>query len=347
MSTNSSDPAGLTGDSRNRGEEDNSDQGTNSRTVLRAAKPKSRSDSSSTWGDRARLRIIAKETLSVLEESKYVVDGITYDLKEATKHVAKHTNYFAPDCFLSQWASPRPAPSSNQAIRSPCTIRLEEKRTLSAACHIHHSRDSLGLDFNNRIGVLNFASAKKEGGGFINGARAQEESIARSSTLHPSLMSPEAQRYYKLHRAQSHGGYYTNAMIYSRNVHIIRDDDPDEAKWHPPVIVDVLTSPAVNAKVVLNRVTDVEAEKEEIKKVMVERMARILFLFEHKGMDAIVLGSFGTGAFGNDVDTIAGIWKNLLGPGGRFADSFRHITFGVIPNETFTRFKHILGSLET
>jgi len=134
-------------------------------------------------------------------------------------------------------------------------------------------------------------------------------------------------------------------MVYSPGVCIIRGDDPDEANWHSPVNVDILTSPAVNAKVVLSRVTDIEAEKKEIKKVMVERMARILFLFEHKGVDALVLGSFGTGAFGNDVDTIVGIWKELLGPGGRFAESFRHITFGVIPNETYTRFKDVLGSL--
>ena len=38
------------------------------------------------------------------------------------------------------------------------------------------------------IGVLNFASAKNPGGGFLNGAMAQEESIAASSGLYETLL---------------------------------------------------------------------------------------------------------------------------------------------------------------
>jgi uncharacterized protein (TIGR02452 family) len=294
---------------------------------------------------RARLRVIAGETLEALEEGKYFVDGTAYDLTEAIEYVMKHTAYFAPDCFLSKWAEP--TSNSNQIPRSPCIIRVEERTTLSAACHIHHSRDSLGLNANSRIGVLNFASAKKEGGGFINGAQAQEESIARASTIYPSLMTAEGQRFYKLHREDNKRCYYTHAMIYSPKVHVIRDDDSQDAKWHSPVVVDILTSPAVNAGVVMSRTKDVAAEKERIKEVMIERMARILFLFEHKGVDALVLGSFGTGVFKNDITTIAGIWKSLLGPGGRFEQSFRHVVFGVIPNDTYLEFKDILGPSES
>ena len=68
--------------------------------------------------------------------------------------------------------------------------------------------------------------------------------------------------------------------------------------------VDVVTSPAVNAKAVRARMGDgqtPEAERkveESIDGIMRERMARVLCLFQVKGLRNLVLGSFGTGAFG-------------------------------------------------
>ena len=39
------------------------------------------------------------------------------------------------------------------------------------------------------LGCLNFASAKRPGGGFLGGAQAQEESLARASGLYPCLLT--------------------------------------------------------------------------------------------------------------------------------------------------------------
>jgi len=289
---------------------------------------------------RARLSEIAKETLAALENGRYYLDDTSYDLVRAVEEVSKRTNYFDPDCFLTGWSAFTQSTTYNE-----CGIAVEESTTVAAARRLFSSRDPLGIQ---RVGILNFASAKKEGGGFISGASAQEESIARTSTLYPSLMSKEGQRFYRLNRADNRGCYYTHAMLYSPDVLVIRDDDAKAAKWRPPVTVDVVTSPAVNAGVVLGRIKDnsqIEREKERIRVVMVERMARILFLFEHKGVDTIVLGSFGTGVFRNDVKVVANIWKHLVGPGGRFARSFRRIVFAVIPNETYRDYVNIFKDL--
>ncbi|KAF8149546.1 hypothetical protein B0H34DRAFT_667763 [Crassisporium funariophilum] len=189
-----------------------------------------------------------------------------------------------------------------------------------------------------RIGVLNFASATKPGGGFINGASAQEESIARSSTLYVSLTTPNARRFYDLHDANSKARYYSHAMIYSPHVQLFRDD---HGEWLPPIGVDVLTSPAVNAGLVrkLKRRSKSEIEG-RIQEVMKERMGRILALFENQGARNLVLGSFGTGVFQNDVTDMAQIWQELLhAPGARFATSFDNIYFTIPDPKTRTRFE--------
>jgi len=189
-----------------------------------------------------------------------------------------------------------------------------------------------------RVGVLSFGSAKNPGGGFIKGAQAQEESIARSSTLYASLVTKPAERFYGSHRKEPKEGYYSHAMIYSPHVLFIRDD---KGEWQSPVEVDVLTSAAVNAGVVRRYLRERNSEDESgIYIAMKERMARILFLFERRGVRNVVLGSFGTGAFRNNVELVAGIWAELLtSADARFRYSFDHVVFAILGYSTFKTFE--------
>jgi uncharacterized protein (TIGR02452 family) len=57
----------------------------------------------------------------------------------------------------------------------------------------------MAVSATDKIGVLNFASAKNPGGGFLNGAMAQEESLAASSGLYGTLL--RNQGYYEANRA--------------------------------------------------------------------------------------------------------------------------------------------------
>ncbi|KAF7297122.1 DUF2263 domain-containing protein [Mycena indigotica] len=280
---------------------------------------------------REKLKSIADTTLAAISSGRVVVNQLVYPLAPNITESTEHTAYYAPNSLLSTWETNSPAlpPPS----RPFTVIEILETTTLDAA-------RSAGTSGRKKpIGVLNFASAEQPGGGFINGASAQEESLARSSTLYPSLMTPTAQQFYTLHSADGKDGFYSHAMIYSPRIVIFRLDDGTMAV---PMEIDVITSPAVHAGLIRKKAVSGPGHAIEASIIfaMRERMARILFLFERRQVRNIVLGSFGTGVFQNSVEAVAGIWAELLGtPRARFGRSFDYVAFAIVDNDTFSHFK--------
>lgn len=107
------------------------------------------------------------------------------------------------------------------------------------------------------------------------------------------------------------------------------------------VQADVVTSAAVNAGVVRSRAEDTDPQDRRIALVMRERMGRVLYLFEKHGVRRLVLGSFGTGVFRNDVQTIACIWKELLQE--RFKNTFDEVLFSIFGRDTFETFLRVFA----
>ncbi|KAG1723128.1 uncharacterized protein EDB91DRAFT_184285 [Suillus paluster] len=288
-------------------------------------------------GDRrSRLQEIAQSTLDAIENGTVTITDVSHDLAAKVNFSNHNTRYYAPDSLLSNWSTS--APAHNLAV-TKSEVSILEISTLEGARLLFSILSSRSASFG-RIAILNFASATRPGGGFLNGAQAQEESIARSSTLYPSLMTDSAQRFYRLHTRDRNGGFYHHAMIYTPSVVILKDDT---GNWTSPFEADVLTSAAVNAGDVRKKIGDdsrpAETEK-HIESVMKERMARILFLFEQQGAKNIVLGSFGTGVFQNDVEVVARVWAELLTvKGARYRHSFHRIVFAILGKDTFTTFK--------
>ncbi|KAF8963600.1 hypothetical protein BDZ97DRAFT_1904797 [Flammula alnicola] len=252
------------------------------------------------------LKEIAASTLKKLEQGTYELDGIAYALKEAIKNTNEHASFYTADSNLSEWASNAPSldgPESHPGVH----ITVSENSTLFGARTLKGLLDSLEDVEDRSVGVLNFASAKNPGGGFITGAQAQEEYIARSSTIYASLMTQAAQRFYQSHKKDSKKGYYSHAMIYSPGVLFLR---ADKGEWMTPVEVEIVTSAAVNAGVVRRYLRENNSDETGLDAAMKERMARILYLFERHGVRNLVLGSFGTGVFRNRVELVAGFGKS-------------------------------------
>ena len=297
--------------------------------------PKPKGPSDTGRNDR---RAIAKSTLEIIEAGHYTVGGVKHDIRPQLDAMLSGTRYYAADSLLSVW--PQPTSTGNLARERATEISIVEISTLEGASFLASTPYISPEETQRKVGVLNFASAKHPGGGFQSGAQAQEESIARSSTLYPSLVCSTGEKFYGPHNKDPKDGYYSHAMIFSPDVTVFRTDS---GKLVEPTQIDVVTSAAVNAGVArrtLNGQVAGEAEEVKIGKVMKERVGRILFLFEKQGVKDLVLGSFGTGVFKNKISLVAAIWAELLvAPGARFANSFDRVVFAIIGRPTFAEFK--------
>jgi uncharacterized protein (TIGR02452 family) len=168
------------------------------------------------------------------------------------------------------------------------------------------------------LGCLNFASARNPGGGFLGGAQAQEESLARSSALYPCQLTHED--HYQRNRHQK-SLLYLDLALWSPLVPLFRDDD---GAWLPaPVLASVITCAAPNAGA-LDRGTTVE----ELEDTLRRRGRFVLAIARHHAVDTLVLGAWGAGVFRNDPVMVARIFKQLLA--GEFAGVFERVVFAVL-----------------
>jgi uncharacterized protein (TIGR02452 family) len=190
-------------------------------------------------------------------------------------------------------------------------VEVVNETTLSAGRRL--------LTAGHRPALLNFASATHPGGGFLTGARAQEEYLARSSALYACLREDAM---YEFHRAR-HDPLYTDYVLYSPDVPVFRADDG--SLLEEPYCVAMITSPAVNADALL---WHQPRRRAEIGPAMWTRILKVLAAGARHGHDAMVLGAWGCGAFGNDPAEIAGLFRQALDV--NFRSAFARVVFAVL-----------------
>ncbi len=172
------------------------------------------------------------------------------------------------------------------------------------------------------VAVLNFASARNPGGGYLNGAQAQEEALCRASALYTCVR--EAAAYYDHHRAHR-DPFYTDRVIHSPAVPVFRDDRG--GLLAEPYRAGFLTAAAPNAGVIRRTAPE---RAGELPGALAVRGERVLEVAAAHGYRRLVLGAWGCGVFQNDPAQVAGAFRGLLGPGGRFARTFEHVVFGIL-----------------
>jgi len=256
-------------------------------------------------------KAMAKETLEIIEKGYYepVVKNENRQKSEKRQIVIKE--YIEQSIRHSILISPIEGNKIIEKYNACISCNKPETRVenISTVAAIR----MLTMEGKTAIGVLNFASAKNPGGGFLNGAKAQEESITVSSTLYTTLIAHE--QYYKENRANK-SMMYLDYGIYSPEVVFFRDGAFRLTETF--VKASVLTLPAVNMGQVLLK----GENEEQAKKVMRRRMKLALAIFAEQKAKHIILGAYGCGVFKNDPNMVAMWWKELMNEGmGQYFDT--------------------------
>ncbi|WP_433790475.1 TIGR02452 family protein [Actinoplanes sp. CA-252034] len=233
-----------------------------------------------------RLRAIAQETVSIVERGTYEGPDGVVDIADAVARAVRGTRLHLPDDVLA------PPP----AAAGPLAVEVTAESSLDAARRVATERDG--------VACLNFASARNPGGGFLNGAQAQEESIARASAIYPSLRA--AGDFYAFHRADR-GLLYTDRVIWSPGVPVFRDDRGRFLAR--PYHVSFLTAAAPNRAMIAR---DQPGLLPEVPGALARRADRVLRVAAAHGCRELVLGAWGCGVFGNDPAQVAAVFAAAL-----------------------------------
>lgn len=251
----------------------------------------------------------ASQTLQAFKNGYYEVDGLQVDLEELHNNSLSNIKLYTPDMTNDILLE-------NLSLKQKPVYRLSSLPVVTEFAKMKNSG-------KNNIGILNFASAKNPGGGFLNGALAQEESLAMCSNLY--LTQVKQPEYYEANRA-CHTMLYTDYMIYSKDVVFIRENAG--TLWKTPLMASVLTAPAVNMGQYLSKELVNKSAVEYAEMVMKYRMRKILQVFAEQKNEVLILGAYGCGVFRNDPKRVVSFFIDLLKSEG-LEKYFKELVFAV------------------
>ncbi len=242
----------------------------------------------------------------MIEEGGYCApDGRLVDLRDVIEAAKAGTRLYRVEAM----------PSALEPTRATTAITVTEETTCEAIVRLTAQK-------GGHLAALNFASARNPGGGFLGGAQAQEEALARSSALYPCLLTQQA-TYYEPNRAHR-SLLYLDLAIFSPGVPFIRDDAGNLLPQ--PALCSVITAPAPNAGAVRqNQPHDLP----RVEPVLRRRAEFVLEIAAQEKVEQLILGAWGCGVFRNDPAMVARAFGDLLRGGGRFAGVFSEVVFAI------------------
>ncbi|EFQ34980.1 uncharacterized protein GLRG_10124 [Colletotrichum graminicola M1.001] len=214
-----------------------------------------------------------------------------------------------PSPILKQPSSSNQAAWDASNTDSVPRIRLQVADTLTAAhaLVVEKSTPDRPADLSNketRVAILNMASPLTPGGGFVNGASSQEESLCMRTTLLPSLRD----EYYRLPEL---------GAIYTPDVMVFRDEYSSNVlekkeRWFVDCISAAMLRNPETERDEISGFSHYVHEKD--RQLVLEKMKMVLRVCQMKGVKKVVLGAWGCGAYGNPVAEVAKAWRKVLIP---------------------------------
>lgn len=267
------------------------------------------------------LKNSAKETLQLIEKGEFTTPtGEKLNFKTEQQVAETDSRLYTPEQLDKLLENPKISKTSAK-------IEVTKESTQAAVRRLYIEEGC------EDIVVLNFASARNPGGGFLNGAKAQEEDLCRCSGLYPCLLTQD--KYYSYNRKQD-SLLYSHHIIYSPHVPWFRHknrDSPNELFF-----ASVITAPAPNAGQYLRKN---KAGMDHIKKTLIKRAGYILSIAKDNGHKNIILGAWGCGVFQNKASMVADAFGQWLDD-QQFAKEFDRVVFAIFASNkdssTFNEF---------
>lgn len=245
--------------------------------------------------DRSIARRLGTEAVRFIEQGWYPSpDGRRVAWADVVERARKAAITIPPDAQLPDG----PASSCGTTL-----IEIANETALAAGRRL--------VEEGQRPLILNMANGIRPGGGFLSGARAQEESLCRSSALYATLLGDPM---YAAHSGRPVPDS-TDWAILSPEVPVFRDDLGRNLEQ--PWSVAFITCAAPYAPTVGEPAAG---------DVLERRIGRLLDIARAHGFTSLVLGAWGCGAFGNDPVRTAHSFHDHL---HRRPDAFEHIVFGI------------------
>jgi uncharacterized protein (TIGR02452 family) len=188
------------------------------------------------------------------------------------------------------------------------TIEIYDMDTLDCSIKTHNE------NLFTKIGFLVMASEVSRGGGVKTGALAQEEDIARRSDLYNALTKiPYPLKQYE--------------TIVIRNCKIVRKNEIDDYDFlKEPYSMTALLSPAFRNPVLKSEEFVIKYKEAMKKKIRILLNSAIL-----EGIEIIILGAWGCGAFNNPPELVAECFKEEIIE--NYNTQFKKIIFAILDNK--------------